>query len=481
MTTVKHQYGKITLGGSLLLLVLLAWSLTTPVLGYPDGPFHIANIWCDDGVTGFRCERVDGEPTRMVPNAFHDGNPWWGTTGLAKIADRSESVYPGLFYSTMRIFAGDNVVRSAYIMRVFNSILATVMLVGAMVLLPRRLRLAFGASWLAGGAALGFFYLSSEHPLGWLYLGAGTCWAYLVAVLGSHSVFKRLVAVTGFIVSIALTLGSRPEGPAALAVSLLVGVAAWLTSDQWKRTVGWLRGWGRGIKWLVGGAVISVAVILTGAVSRATLINRIALDSIRNELRTGFWNELVEVPYLYFLIGGSNSRFTEEGYLGPHSVPLILAISGTALLGFRRLWLGKSLALVLVVAGLVLAPFAIQVDYRGIFYTPPRYLVAFLILALAALLLDDGGLRENGLRNVWIAIGLALIVGHSLALHTAFQPYLLGTTPPQWQLGLNAGRKWWWSVGPSPQSAWLVGSVAMGALLVLFAKETVLSKQVDAR
>ncbi len=460
-----------------IFLLLVSWSLTTPVGGYPDDSFHFANIWCDEGLSGYVCEDVEGGLTRLVPNVFTEGSPWWEATGRGENNQLWEDAYPTLYYAAMKPMADENVVTSVLLMRLVNISLAVSLMCFALVLVPRRLLFAFGLSWLAGGVALGFYYLASSHPFSWFYLGAGTLWVFVAAFLESRQLSTRLSAVACGAFAAAITVGSRPEGVFALLLALFLGMYASFTDESRAFIKRSWRQMSKGLRIVLpilsGSLVFATAYLIY---TRSSVLNRLALDGLRNRLDDEIFGQLIDASHLYLYVIGSNARITEDGFFGPQSMFLVVAVSSVATWGllqtFRFKWLVSS-CLFLVA---LFVPLGVQVDERGILYTPPRYLAVYLMLLLASLLLADD---RNGFgikRSPWRFIAILLMIGHSLALHSAIRPYSVGYPPP-WQFGLNSGMKWWWSVGPSPQTVWLVGSVCFGVLLYLLGRSSVLTSE----
>jgi hypothetical protein len=445
-------------------LLLISWTLTTPVGGYPDDSFHFANIWCDEGLGGYRCEDVGSGTTRLVPNVFTDGSPWWEVTGRGE-NNNIWDAYPTLYYSVMESFAGDNVVFSVLMMRLFNVLLAVLMFCIALLIMPKRLLLAFGLTWLAVGATLGFYYLASSHPFSWFYLGAGTFWVFVASLIESQKIWPRVTAFIFGGIAAVITVGSRPEGAVALLLSFLVGlVAAWLggsfvsVKERWRELALNLRA----MVLLLAVGVSSVVSYLF--VTRSNTFNGVAIAGIRSQLNEDFWGQLIDAAHLYLYVIGGNARISEDGVFGPHAFFLLIALPAIVMVGVSRMSIGKAVVSASLVSVALVVPLGIQVDERGIVFTPPRYLTVYLLLVIVSLLLIDNKKSFGIASSSWKFIAVFLSIGHSLSLHSAMRPYAIGSMP-SWQFGLNQGRKWWWSVGPSPQSAWLIGSICFGVLL----------------
>lgn len=458
--------------------VLLSWSLTTPVGGYPDDSFHFSNIWCDEGIAEFKCESVDNGQKRLVPNVFTDGSPWWEPTGQATVWRYPEDVYPRVFYLAMRVVITDDVVSSVFRMRLLNSLISFAVLLLAAMACPIRLRNALFVSWLVAGAGLAFFYIASNHPLSWLIVGGGTLWVFFAALGEPMKPISRVRAVLGFIASTILVLGARPEGQAVFVLSMVVGVGALLTKQRAQK----LRSkWNlQTLKWKLLMSTV-VAFVLGGAAALGfkflSRTSEVSLSTIQRKTGGEIFNQVVDLPLLILYAVGSNARNTEQGVLGPQSVVLFTAFSGVVLLGLTRWWIGKIAAVFAAAGVLVLAPFGMVSDLR-VLSTPPRYLITFLVLFLVALLLRDNCKISSGELCLFRAIYGVLVVGHSLSLHSAIRPYQVGQ-PPDWTLDLNGGLKWWWSIGLSPQSVWLLGSASFLVMAASISRVVFMEKSQD--
>ncbi|NDB42420.1 MAG: hypothetical protein EB035_05530, partial [Actinobacteria bacterium] len=59
----------------------------------------------------------------------------------------------------------------------------------------------------------------------------------------------------------------------------------------------------------------------------------------------------------------------------------------------------------------------------------------------------------------------SLTLGNSIALHQTMRRYITGVDVIGWNLNQDA--EWWWTVGPSPMTIWLLGTVAFGVTTAL--------------
>ena len=208
-----------------LLLTLVSWSISSPIGSGVDADFHLGSIWCARGESKGICESIDmaaqPEPTAVVPFMFQmcDGRNiyFWpkcevstenATTQLIRIApDNKQSIY----YWVARTFASTHVNRSVVIIRLFNSVIASLMFFALMALSSNRLRTAVVVSWTLTLIPNGIQLLSGINPRSWAVLGIMSSWAFLHAFLTedpeNHQ--KRAFQIGCFIASISLTASSR--------------------------------------------------------------------------------------------------------------------------------------------------------------------------------------------------------------------------------------------------------------------------------
>ena len=60
---------------------------------------------------------------------------------------------------------------------------------------------------------------------------------------------------------------------------------------------------------------------------------------------------------------------------------------------------------------------------------------------------------------------LTLTLGNSIALHQTMRRYITGVDVIGWNLNQNA--EWWWTVGPSPMTIWILGTIMFGVTATL--------------
>ena len=124
----------------LVLVVLGGWAVASPVGSAPDDDFHLTSIWCANGARADLCLAGPTPGERIVPPAvlyapcFAQDPEVTAVCQLGYLEDGPEptvvtsrgsfeSNYPPLFYATMNLFAGPDVIASALVMRLVNILL----------------------------------------------------------------------------------------------------------------------------------------------------------------------------------------------------------------------------------------------------------------------------------------------------------------------------------------------------------------------
>ena len=75
-----------------------------------------------------------------------------------------QGAYPPVFYATMRLFVSDSYDTSVALMRVANAVIATGLVVGLALLLPRRLRMLPGYVFALTAVPLSLFFIAVDEP-----------------------------------------------------------------------------------------------------------------------------------------------------------------------------------------------------------------------------------------------------------------------------------------------------------------------------
>ncbi len=457
MTTALRR---LLIGGllSVFFLTGTAWLLSNPPGAQPDDTFHFANIWCPDGVNGFRCETLpDG--SRLIPDNLVEGSPWWETSSvLPAIGEQSQ--YPRLQYSVMRFLASDDVYKSVLLMRFVNLFIALSLIVAAFLLIGSGGKLAVAVTWLTVPIAQGYFLVASNHPISWYYVGIGTLWAFVIGAVRAESWRRRLFSCLFAVVAGVMAAGSRPEGQLMVGFSVVIALLCSLGENSVVQQMRYqlIPKRETSLRWLIVSVSVVSLVILSfrlGSNFTSEMVNRI--PTAFSELE-----KILDTPKIYFNSVSSSVGVAEAPTPGIQTVPAGLAVGFVMFMGLRKMWLSKAVAILLALAAMSVAPQLIVVDERGPMFSPSRYFVAFMLVLVGLMLLRPKGSEE---REISTSEQVVLIVpttlAFSFALHGAINP--AGVINPEiWDIDLNQNLKWWWSLAPSPMTVWLVGTLCFG-------------------
>lgn len=468
-------------------LTLTAWAFASPVGASPDDDYHLVSTWCAFGGTE-ACESVDDENLRQVSAAFEASTCYalkssksaacqdvegMALDGPTVVTGRGnfQNKYPDVYYGTMRLLAGDDLVQSALAMRLVNLTLFVALATALGVLLPvsRRQTLLWG--WLVSLVPLGVFLIPSNNPSGWSITGVGT--AFLALLGWFESTGRRRWALGAlYVVGIVMAAGSRSDGAIYAAGATLV--AALLT-------------WARGRDWLMravlaaGGLAVTVLLFLTtnqadvgvqgisGVSTTPSASGAPAAAEPTAGLALAAYN-LLQVPYLWTGAWGTWALGWFDTML-PAIVPwsaaaafIVVAFAGFGLLNKR-----KAVAIAGVLIVLVAFPVYLLTaggDSVGEQFQPRYLLPLIALLALLLVTAPQGSPTVRFTRVQTFAILGALTVANGVSLQVNIRRYVTGAD--QQGLNLGAGAEWWWDgLAVGPMAVWVIGSVAFAGLLAV--------------
>lgn len=485
--TSPRRAGRTWVAGASLAAVafvtLFSWALSSPVGSSPDDDFHLASIWCGWGDDANLCQPADDPHVKIIPHAValsscfafdatqsgeckkdligHEADT--AATGWGNFVD----LYPPVYYAAMRTFVSDDVNSSIVRIRTANAAVAVLMVGAVALLVPFSLRRTMLWAFLITSIPLGVFILGSNNPSAWAILSAGTLWVALYAMFDAHG--RRRIAL-GVASAVAALMGSGARADACLYSSLAVCAVLALRWGTLRRHRGPVA---------VGAGIVAMSAwfFLTSGQGQAASQGLptppgVGPDVTMPQLTV---HNLLDLPTLLFGPFGSGSL----GWLDTAMPPVVfycsmLAAAIVLFWGWSSMDGRKLLALAGVSVCLVVFPLLVLGQNRHTvgMAVQPRYLLPLIVLlAGLSLLTVDRTLRPlNALQRG--AIAAALIVGHSVALHTNLRRYITGND--QSGINLNADSQWWWDTSIQPMTVWIAGSLAfaVAALLVLGMRDT---------
>jgi hypothetical protein len=475
-----------------IFLVFTTWSLASPVGSSPDDDFHLASIWCANESTEL-CADSQQLGNKQVSAALLQANCFAQQENISAACQEEQEIfaqialvetsrgnfygqYPGLFYSVMGLFAGEDIQSSVILMRLFNSLVFVLLIGGIFLCVDKPFRKKIALTWLITLVPLGLFIIPSTNPSSWAVMGVGAAFMSLYTSWKQVG-RKRILLNFIYVISVCLAVGARSDGAAFIVVATAAALAL-------QRPLKNLLSWWSVIP--VFGVVTAVVVFLRSGQS-AVLETGFATSG---EAPTyGFveilFGNILNLPSLWLGAFGSWGL----GWLDTQMPAMVWIFSGTtfvcllflALAGgrSRELWIFSAIAFTLVIVPLYtlqksLAPVGAEVQ--------PRYILPLLVLLVAVAILGFTLKPLYLSRNQWAVIALSLSAAQSVALYINLRRYVNGGSGGP---NLDADAQWWWVIPVGPMLVWLMGSLAFSfcAYLVLRSfseKRAAISQEISA-
>jgi len=457
------------------LIMCAGWAVTSPVGSAPDDDYHLSSIWCGRGDRPGVCEQDPAYPDmRKVPRNVVDAADCFrfqpGQTARCQWASRDDTtmvwtervndiqgLYPPGFYKVMSVFVGPNVERSVVAMRLFNSLLAALLMAAIMRLTPKGIASAAMIAIPVSFIPLGIFVTVSTNPSAWTIIGLAGYWAFALAWLHrgdpvgpdadapeDPQQFDRrsLLLGCGTFICAFLAMSSRVDSNAYVVLATLVV----LTMHGWRKAM-------RQRVRLGGLALLCVlAVILYFTVSSADLLGTGGGSGVNGDEDSGLGlllTNITQLPQLFQgIVGGSLGWFDTN-------MPAIVTFIGVMVVGallYRGLAQASTrqiIAMGIAASALVLVPLAyLQSQHLNVGeLVQPRYILPLLTVLIATAALSSSPLRRLALpRAPAIAIGALLSLSACVAYWVNIQRYIAGqfhplieaTLPIKWSPLLHA-------------------------------------------
>lgn len=479
----RRRFRLLYLAPALAIIAMMAWALASPIGSSPDDDFHLASIWCANPSKTYDCAPGKTVDTRVVPEAIARANCY--------IRDPAESAacqytaftlnpkptvettrgnfvggYPPLYYATMNLFVGPNILLSIVVMRLVNILLFVGLGTALFLFLPRRRRTTFVWGWLVSTVPLGLFLIASNNPSSWAIIGIGTAW---LALLGYFETVGRTKVALGAVFAVATLMAAGSRSDAALYAVLGIAVVGVLAFARTRR-------------FLIDAILPAAMVVVCGlyflsARQYLSAVNGFgggaaASGAIAHDPLSLAAYNLLNVPSLWAGVFGSWGL----GWLDT-SLPAIVAMGsvacfiGAAFLGFGSLNRRKSLVLAVVGIALIVIPVYVLTkggDPVGA-EVQPRYLLPLIVLFAGLLMLSSRGRPIRFTRGQLVLVVGTLSMVQFISMHTNMRRYITGTGGHGFNL--DTGIEWWWNIPFSPMFVLIVGSIAYAALIAILVWE----------
>ena len=491
----------------LLFLTFAAWSMGSAVGSTPDEGYVLTSIWCantpllkgvDDPVRnapttatgrpifakGETCRRdLDRPGTVWVPWRVAESHScyWERGTISAKcqksltdelvsteqvIVD-SNPLYPSGYMKVMNQFIEDDVQKSALKMRLFNSLLASALIIFALSL-NKKLLSDLSITLMAVITPVGIYFLSSVNTSSWAISGPAVFSLSILAInpdklRTGHTATSIMLALVGLLIANSSRFETKYQ---LLVISIFVVLYKYPSIFRRKYT-----------KRLIFKAMIGVflLLVLLAQTPNNPLFDLFGDLSLKKDDSISLLvTNLVNLPLFITGFFGSwglgwfEILLPQTAWLLPTAAFVMTYTAAT--LGSSRQ--NKSLSVLMITSLLLIIVLYLQkyfVEIRDM--VQPRY---FFPLLIGISFLAAANKKTPFSNAVVVSAGLLAVIANSVALRNVIRRYVAGQN-----LGitesLNSPRDWWWTDkdsgttlwAPAPETVWLIGSLAFAMLFVV--------------
>ena len=475
-----------------MLLVLIAWSMSSPLGSSADEDFHLGSIWCAGGPT-LQCQLVErgGQLLYAIPSdiaresCYLSGYLNASQASASCLSEQSSDqelvpthrvnnvagYYPPMFYRTMHALVGADPTTSVIAMRIANGLLAIIILGLLLFSSQQWLKRPLALSLVVGLVPFGVFFIPSVNPSSWAMVGVFSFWAFFLAWLAGDRALSRIgvARLVGLGLSGALVVSSRSDAALYAGVTTAVAIlVAWPRVRVHARRL-WVLAipipfllWGLAFRFnSLAGLVGFVPTTQTDA-SGAEAAGAVVGDLIRNA---------AEIPaFLAGALGANAPDFDQSSAflygIGsvdirmPSILPLITVgmVLSVLFVSMRTLPKRRALGIALLLGTLTLVPLMATSRFAYQYSYAPRTIYPLLLasIAIALMVFPWKKLELSKVQVTLLAISFS--VANAVALLTTVRRYTNGQSET-W-LSFFFTPEWWWDFGPSPQVVVLIGSLA---------------------
>lgn len=458
-------------------LSLAAWGFSSPMGSSPDDNFHLASVWCGDGVREGICEATDDPAVLSVPKliyespgcfAYHAENSAGcqnldlASTGYARSDvydfNNSDHLYPPVFYATTSALVSQDPVLSIWSVRLFNTGIAVLLYAVLFWILPRNIKHLPVWAITATAVPLSMFIIPSNNPSSWAVTGAGLLLFSLIGYYKSTGTQRILLAIMALIATVMMA-GARADAAIYAGITLVSAMIIAATKQDLALKKLWLP---------IFITITSLAFFFS---ANQVGLASAGLDGAADPTLTTatlIFRNLAMMPLLWLGVFGTtglgwlDTVMPETAWISSVVGFIILVVFGINRLA-KRTWIAG----VLVLAALWLIPTYILVKSHATVgvLVQPRYMLPLIVVLAGITIYRRTGTRSGKLPLIVSGLGIVLLaVANSLSLHRNIKRYVTGVDVTGWNLDAQA--EWWWNLPISPLGMWIIGSVAFAGFLV---------------
>ena len=362
-----------------------------------------------------------------------------------------------LYYRLMRVFASEDTTRSILVMRIFNSVLASVVFFFLLYVTRSRVRLAVVGSWTFTIVPVLISTLPQLNPRSWAFLGVMSSWAFLHSGLSTedNDGDRRRLSYIFFAFTFLLAVCTRWDATLFVTFTSSVIVLGHLFKKQLLR---WRH------FFLV--SIISITGYFAAITfsSRSAYFLKVEFPPLYSKQQF-FLFMFVHIPENIFNAVGLGYRQDDLG-------PGLIGIIGTSLLVvFVVMTMRKSSKVqtsILVLYALLIFFAMFNVLDFGLQPPPGIYIAALLTALLGTITLfssqNDFLMSTFTQRATIISV---LSFSHLLSLYAKFESSVREGvyTGTYEKLSLNGG--WWWNTPISPNFVFAIGGLSFVLWLIM--------------
>jgi hypothetical protein len=320
----------------------------------------------------------------------------------------------------------------------------------------KKYRVVTALAFLVGLGPWGSFLISSIHPSAWTITLLPLFLVCLFAVIKERTRVLRIFAGLAAILIWFVTQDVRSDSRFFLVIALFTAIFWGIKiRDELTSRPTWLKVSGVG-------ALFIIYVQLLHPLVRNYLgaFGFSQLDQVFNLTTTKVPLTLMDLFGGNYGLGSSDTPLSDLVVLS-EIASFFLIIYTTAQRVSKRNWLLVFLMSTL----LILLPLRAELGGVG---TGGRYILPLYLMCLVTYLASVETSLSRPLitsRLISRILVFTLTLGNSIAMHQTMRRYITGIDVIGWNLNKNA--EWWWTVGPSPMTIWMLGTIAFGVTATL--------------
>lgn len=208
-----------------------------------DMDFHMTSIWCAHGEKEGLCTNIDrANNTAEVPFMFQMCDSrnieFWPYCEFQVVNPETQRLHMAgpdnlsLYYRIAHVFVDEHIQPSVLRIRLFNSLISTIVLFSLLSFTTKRIKFAVTAGLSFSIIPFGLQHFSGVTTRGWAVLGVMTSWAFLASYLQTPKTNRRLkmLQLAAYAFTFSLALFSRIDALVMVIVTSLFIIISHLMS-----------------------------------------------------------------------------------------------------------------------------------------------------------------------------------------------------------------------------------------------------------